>query len=359
MKKYIVSENSKNKATEALSSKGHNVTIEWESAIFIAKNNFRVNVVCNHCGDSELRTISNLYSGAYLCRNCKLVKYLSSCKELNLTLIEKINSPKHVFLNVVCNKCNGYSQVESQRITSGVFKCEHCQVLKYKEVCDNLNLNFIGKQHDVKTKLLTECKVCGELKTLDIANALAGRFKCNGCQLIKYKESIAKKNCVLIRTEMTAGVGTFIHYMNSNGDEFKASGSNVLRGWFEVSLDGSWAQPHSTYLIKLQVENDLFIYKIGTANDPERRARSLKLNKNYEVFILDSFEDRFAADKLESELHSEFSNFRLKPEQASAHTDSNVLRKNKTGKYHRVKDGITEWFSSEVYETLKVRYNLA
>jgi hypothetical protein len=119
-----------------------------------------------------------------------------------------------------------------------------------------------------------------------------------------------------------------------------------------------WVQPHSVYLIKLQADCDSFVCKIGTANDPERRAKSLKLNKNYEVFTLDSFEDRFGADRLESELHKEFSDYRLCRTEAEKHTDSNVSRKDKTGQYHRVKDGITEWFSSEVFPILSSRYNL-
>lgn len=265
----------------------------------------------------------------------------------------------HTYVKVKCNICGNSKDFQVVNLSTGKYKCNHCVLRKYSNYCNNLNLKLIDKLYENKRlKILVECRICGEQCTTQPSPIKSGEFRCNGCNINKYKDCLTKKKCSFISIERNKGSKSIIHYQNIDGDKFKASTGHVIEGKFEVSLNGYWSHPHSVYLIKLQVEGGLFIYKIGTANDPSKRAKSLKLNKNYEVFILDSFEDRFAADKLESELHSEFSNFRLKPEQASVHTDSNVLRKNKTGKYHRVKDGITEWFSSEVYETLKVRYNL-
>lgn len=265
----------------------------------------------------------------------------------------------HTYVDVICTKCNETNCVSLSHLVRASFLCKGCLNIKYKEYCDKLNLKFIRKSFDGVLRCVeAECNVCKTNSSVSVAQIRLGLYRCETCLLNKYKSALLNKSCTLIRTEKLPGKDTLIHYTNKDGVAFKAYNTNILKGSFEVSLDGNWVQPHSTYLIRLQVEGNLFIYKIGTANDPERRAKSLKLNKNYEVFVLDSFETRFGADKLESELHSEFSKFRLKPEQTSEHTDSNVLRKRSDGKYHRVKDGITEWFSSEVYETLKVRYNL-
>jgi len=266
---------------------------------------------------------------------------------------------KHTYVDVICTKCHETNCVSLSHLVKSSFLCKGCLNIKYKDFCDKLNLKFIGKYFDIDTTYVkTECNICKTHSNISVGQLRLGFYRCETCLMNKYKSALLNKFCTLISTEKLPGKDILIHYINKDGVTFKAYNTNVLKGKFEVSLNGRWVQPHSTYLIKLQVEGDLFIYKIGTANDPIRRAKSLKLNKNYEVFTLASFEDRFGADKLESELHTEFSEYRLCRTEAEKHTDSNVLRKNKTGQYHRVKDGITEWFSSEVFNILSQRYSL-
>lgn len=355
MKSTNVSEERKLRTHDKLSAKNHNVTVFWDTVYQDDKYTQYLNVRCNICGDIKKARLRLLSAGSYSCTHCKKLKYESLISDLNWKYVSHAAGR----IKLECAICGITNNIDSSSITRGSTPyCSSCQINRYVYACEKLKLTFIDKVQDGHTLLITECNLCGHKDKTHSGDILGGRFRCNGCLLNKYINALSKRNCTLISAEKQHKKRTQIYYQNSNGDKFKAAASNVLSGRFEVSLNGYWSHPHSVYLIKLQIEDNLFIYKIGTANNPEKRAASLNLNKRYKVFILESFDDRFGADKLESELHSEFSSFRLKSEQISDYTDSNVLRKYCDGKYRRVKDGVTEWFSSEVYNVLKVRYNL-
>jgi hypothetical protein len=85
----------------------------------------------------------------------------------------------------------------------------------------------------------------------------------------------------------------------------------------------------------------------------------LRLIGDAEVFTLESFDDRFAATKLESELHREFKPLRVHKALAADFTIKTVRAK-RIGQTERVriKDGCTEWFTSDVFPILASRYNL-
>jgi hypothetical protein len=162
-----------------------------------------------------------------------------------------------------------------------------------------------------------------------------------------------------VEVELVSGNKRKIHYQNSKGELFSATSSNVLNNSFAATLDGQWRDKHSTYIIRLENNGNIYC-KIGTAQEPEKRLARLKLIGNAEVFTLASFDDRFGADKLESELQREFKVFKLPKEVASTFTQAIVMSKRK-GQAERVPraDGSSEWFQgNEVFETLSKRYNL-
>lgn len=306
MKRVIVREATKSKTEAALKAKGVDVTVLWDTA---------------YCNNGDVNT--------------------------------------HV--KTVCNVCGGIEDFFLVSLTRGAHRCDSCLIRKYTNACKKLNLKFISKfsnRNVSSTMINTECLICGNLSVISSANLIDGNFSCDGCRVNRYAAALRKKNCELTRIEKRVKRRTLLHYKNSNGDCFSASAFNVIGGKFETSLDGCWSQPHCVYLIKLKIDSSTTIYKIGTANDPHKRAKNLKLNKDYQVFTIASFETRYEADKLESELHKEFSDYRLPKHISSEYTGGFTSKRGSDGKYFKVKDGITEWFSSEVFSVLKNRYKL-
>lgn len=360
MKKVIVRESTRAKTESALKTKGIDITVLWDTAYCNNGDvNTRIKTVCNTCGDIEDHSLGALTCGKYRCNPCLINKYVAGCEKLNLNFIEKLYEKDQLKLSVKCKVCGECCNASAGHILDGSFRCDGCLLDKYITACDKLNLKFINKKYSNNvTRLNTECNVCGHVDYFASGDIIKGKFRCDGCLLIKYKTALEKKNCKLISVEKRYNKRTLLHYVNCDGDSFSASAYNVVGGKFETSLNGYWSQPHSVYLIKLKVDCNTNIYKIGTANDPHKRAKDLKLNKDHKVFTLASFETRYEADKLESELHNEFADNRLCSHSVSEHTDGRVSRRRSDGKFHRIKDGITEWFSSEVFDILSQRYNL-
>jgi len=187
---------------------------------------------------------------------------------------------------------------------------------------------------------------------------MKGQGGCNECRLNTYKDALSKRKCKLIELKSCKGSRTLAVYENNQGEIFEAGISNILRGEFAVNSENQWRNNHSTYLIRTIFCGSIYC-KIGTSTTPEQRLKKLNLLGESVVFTLYSFEDRFGADQLESELHKEFKNFKL--ERAIAEEFTTATKKVKrVGQTERVsiKDGSTEWFTHEVYEILKTRYNL-
>lgn len=356
MKQTKVSEARKLKTEENLATKGHNISVLWDSVYQTDRYKQLVNVKCNVCDNISETMLSNLSNGHYLCNSCNVIKYKNFIKDSNWEYVS--HGAGRVKLE--CSVCGNTISTKSSIITRGNTPiCTVCRTNSYIAACEKLNLMFKGVVNTGDhTCISTECTLCGEKRDIHSGDVLHGRFRCSGCLRFRYKSALAERCCTFIGIEKKLGKSSYVHYSNENGDKFKASGSNVLSGRFEVSVDGYWSHPHSTYLVKMDIDENNSICKIGTANNPERRIKSLKLNKPYTVYTLEQFGSRFEADKLESELHNEFSDARLHPDCTKHYTEVIRSRKYSDGKYHRVKDGITEWFSSEVFDILSKRYNL-
>lgn len=347
------------KVDSVLHAKGVNTTVFWDTAYVSCSGNTRLQVRCNTCENVEDFGLSPISIGRYVCHFCRDNAYKSACEKLNLNLIEKVYENKRHLLVTTCKNCGEERRTNSGHILRGLFRCSGCLLLKYRNLCSKLNLTFLDKIYsENRTKVSTVCNICGNQDTIASSDLINGKFRCEGCKINKYESELKKKNCSLISFEKRKGNKSLIHYTNSAGDCFSTASGNIVRGEFETNINGRWWHHNFTYLIKLQVEDSYSICKIGTSNDPEKRAKKLKLNRPYSVFILGSFENRKLADKLESELHKEFSDYRLCKSEAAVYTDGVRSQKDTNGNRHKVKDGITEWFSSEVYETLKIRYNL-
>lgn len=253
--KVNVTQVTKDRAIKALTQKGHDLEIDWETAYNHNGSGTKVSVKCNKCGTVDEAILSNLVKGARACRGCTLRKRINKIFDANMEVEDVYMVKKKWRYLLKCNKCGTLSVKDDQQIMQTKLKCV---------VCDK-------PEDSVKTY---------------------------------------------------------------------------------------WKEKSSVYLIKLQVSDDHFIYKIGTASDPAKRAAYLKLNGPYEVFTLSEFNTRHSADALESELHKQFSTHRLCWQESSKYTGRYSYRKLPDGSRMRVKGGVTEWFSHHIIYKLQERFLL-
>lgn len=353
--------------SEALLAKNPNISVEidWDN-VFHRNNKQCVNIKCNHCETTSERYVGGIVKG-FRCEQCNVNANIEALEKVNRTYLGgelgKVKSS--------CNVCNtvilsSNSDVRNRGI---IPKCNTCLENKYSEMADTHGFDFVSKQtaqhkgHGTRNTFITlKCRRDYTLTEIAASTLKKGYFECKECVLQGYKDSLAVKGCEFISTfhaDDYAGRKTLhVKYKNQAGDIFTARSYALKQGKFATTLDNHWTASHSTYLIETIFEGITY-YKIGTANVPSKRLKILKLLGESKVFTLEFFPDRFGADKLESELQTEFLQFKLDPEIAELFT-GNKLHRKRVGQTERVyvKDGIHEWFTHEVYDILKTRYNL-
>ena len=326
-----------------------------------------VSVKCNLCGDvKHSHDVSSLHTAKYACKQCLINKYKSICNGIERTYLKHTPPIKEGGKTVVttqvtstCNKCGTTEDTSAPSLVSGSgVLCQTCLKNRYQIKAEQIGADYLA--HGNK-RLTFRCHAHGHIFNVAQDSSHKTKGGCEECILLDYKLMLQDKGCTLLHLKLTPASEcdrTRVFYMNEGGEVFDTSLSNLRKGEFTTSLDGQWYTQHSTYLIRLQ-HKDIIYYKIGTAQNPFRRMKDLGLLGESSVYILDSFSDRFAADALESILHTELKNFKLNKEVASTFTTAknSVKRKGHPTRIH-VKDGISEWFTHEVYDILKTRYNL-
>jgi hypothetical protein len=346
------------RAEQALSNKGADITVSWDKLSLQAQSRF-VEIKCNKCSTVGNCSTNGLTKGRFHCNSCTRVKYTEQADFVGVDYVDHKGNTVYV----TCRCCG-----ELLKSSSGALRkqmpprCTVCAENKCNASATERGFDYLGMRPNrlgsKHTMVAVKCREDGAEIVLPMTQLIAGYINCVECRLNRYRLALLQKECSLIDVESGRGKCR-ITYRTPSGAIFTATSSRVLRGEFKTNTMGHWHKYHSVYLI-VNWFNDSVYYKIGTAVDPTKRLRHLKLLGRIELFTLESFLDRFGADKLEKELHREFTQFKLDPEVAKTFTGRTLKRK-RVGQVERVgvKDGVSEWYQDDkVFETLSKRYNL-
>lgn len=335
------------------------ITVDWNS-VFVRNGSYAVKLQCNCCGNSSERSTKRLAAGKFECTSCLIEKLKTLCTDLGYTYLNH----KSNLLHSSCNTCKSVLLSNTSTLQKGhAPRCVLCLNNKYSRLADNLNFDFICKdkpRESASTLVTLRCRKDAAETTITSGELVAGYVACRECQLRAYRIALTKKNCIFISVESKL-VGTRIKarvtYQNLIGEIFEATSSNILNGKFATVKDTHWYEKQCVYLISTYFNGETY-FKIGTATNAENRLKTLKLPETSTVVILASFDTRFKASNLEVALHQEFVKYAVDPSIPSQFTQGTKLSKRVTGAKVRIKEGITEWFTHEVYDILKTRYNL-
>lgn len=291
----MISETRKKTVEDVLRSKGKNVTILWDTAFRNKSgNDYKVHVKCNVDGAIQIRDITSLKKGAFECQTC-------------------LNS-------------------------------------KYTKRLDEFDFNFIGLVPMPMTNFVKlSCQHCGEERQLSVGNLMNMKeIKCHSCRLLKAISNLESKGCEFVNKiyddSFSSASKCRIIYKDIYGVTRSASEQNVLRNNFTPS-NSHWEQKHFLYVFKSVDKNYPYI-KIGTANNPDRRLKDLKLDFECSVISFE-YDSRYSANKTEGYCHREFKSNRLSKEITELFTKG-LSKPRKDGS--RIKMGCTEWFDETIFE---------
>jgi predicted GIY-YIG superfamily endonuclease len=299
---------------------------------------------------NEVNVIVNKHTKSLISdsRKEKIITRLKNKQvEILWDLAFKSNSDSKI--PVKCLIDGEYSIYYTNHLVRGVISCDYCLIAKYKDLFLNKGFKYTDK-FAIKgvTHVRGNCLKCNNSVTAKTLN-LFGKYAiiCQNCEHKKITDSLETKNCEYISEKLVNYIRR-ITYKNVSGELFENSQTTILRGNF-TSGGSHWKQQHSLYLITCKF-NDVFYFKIGTANNPNQRLSILKLLGETSVITLEKFDTRYAASKQEKHLHKLFKCSNLDKEVAKLFTTGY----SKLGK----KAGITEWFTEDILPELKQIYKL-
>lgn len=241
---------------------------------------------------------------------------------------------------------DGFTEVRYvSTIMKGKFFCQECAIRKYSEKLSNFDFTFIEllpSEDKQSRKVLFSCNSCKFERRLSVGNILNTKsLSCDNCRKLKVKQNLADKCCTFIESFLDSRGFCRVIYKDVNGQEKEVYESNILRYNFSPS-DSHWEQEHYLYVFISDNPEYPFI-KIGTANRPDNRLKSLKLDFDCSI-ISCKFDTRYAANKIEKEMHRIFSDFSVDKTIAEGFTKG-LSKPTKAGK--RIRQGCTEWFRKE------------
>lgn len=248
-------------------------------------------------------------------------------------------------VDIVCNKDKSVYTRGVSTLMKGSFFCQECANERYRNKLNSFNFNFIGLEktkHDASSMVVFECRCCNSIRKLSVGNILVMKtIKCHECRIDLLHKILLDKGCQYVSKAHAENGLARITYRDVDGNDRVVSETNVLKGNFSPS-SSHWNQKHSIYVFS-STDQDFKFIKIGTANNPEKRLKELKLTFDCEI-ISYQFKSRYLADAFESILHRKFSKFSINKSIAESFTNG-LSRKLKNGV--RIKHGCTEWFSSD------------
>lgn len=340
------------RTTESLKSKGFNTLVMYEFAFRENGTSTRIPCICLDDGHVSYYQSTHILNGKIRCEGCRLKRYKDCAEHIGFTYVSHRSEPNNCFVTISCNKDNTRKEVTSSELLENKISCTTCTKKKYKELALSCGFEYVAHHINSSRKhILLRCPDDGYFKTISSSDLHGTKAKCPVCNVNKYKEYLATKNCTYVDHKPNK-VTVNITYLNEFGDSFEVNCGNLFRNKFAVTKETHWNQKHSVYCIEANDGTTGYI-KIGTANIPEQRLKDIKLNCESVVSTLAEFSDRYQAKALESDLHSKLSAHKVKPEDVQHIIGKQISRKRVTGARVKVKDGVTEWFYSSAIPLLK------
>lgn len=248
-------------------------------------------------------------------------------------------------VGVRCLKCGNVEVRHVSNLMKGAFECTSCIVNNQKEKLSSLNYTFIEVVRKEGSYSKFYCNSCGNVRELSFSNVINMKsIRCSCCRKIEVTHILEDYGCKYVR-EFYNGSIKKIEYLDINGDTRVSAEANILRKIFSKSKS-HWDQKHYLYIFESLDSNFPYI-KIGTANNPEKRLKDLKLLFDCKIYSRE-YPSRFYANAVEQEIHSKYKDLELDRSEAESFTFGYGKQQNGV----RKKMGVTEWFKNSFIDNV-------
>jgi hypothetical protein len=344
------------------------VDIDWSSVVRVS-GQYKAVFKCRFCSDESLRGINSFIKrGVFTCKSCnelalrrtlpidvkdKIAKIVEG-STFNVDLDRVVNVGNSLAVEVECSVCGDVSVRRAAQLSKNKkITCRVCSYnqTKQKLLSDGFMLTSAMNSRGLdNNKAVCKCIKCGEEKIIDSADIFRTKPDCDNCRIVEVSNCLTKRGCILKDAICVKNKQKRIRYLCPDGFEREAYVSSILNMSF-ASSESPWDNKFSVYCFKSN-NTDYPFLKVGIANDPHVRLSRLKLPFECDVLVLDSFDNRNKAQKVEREIHEKLSDFKVGTEVTDVFSTRASHYKRADGSRGSYKDGATEWFEIDAFELL-------
>lgn len=338
---------------ELLRASGFEMLVLWDYSFRLSDKTTATSIPCICLKDGHINyfTRNHVDRCNITCEGCRVTAYKEACSKIHREYVSYESDSVGCYVTAVCKFDGDISRIRTNHLFSRNFTCKTCTTNKYKKLCEDIEYEYLGEYLLNNWKMIVaRCKHDGNIRVVRSSDICSGQIGCKVCQVNKYSKSLSRKDCKYLSHSMV-GKCTYVKYVNSVGEHLEATSGQICNVKFPVSNDTHWHQRHSVYVIEAKHNGETYL-KIGTANVPEVRHEQLNILCESSVKTLATYDNRFKANSLETYLHRLFSKYSANRETISEIVGKSTRRKRKSGERVRIKDGVTEWFSGSIAETL-------
>lgn len=277
----------------------------------------------------------------------RMSKFVEINSNWEIDFYSKTKIGKTYFLKMTCKQCGTEGKFSVSGIASGISDCQNCLHTKLAEDIDNLGFEFFGK---LDGRCFIGCRGCGTVTIRQMIDySKRNKITCPTCHTNSIVSALKDNGCSFIRQYME-GWTTRVVYLTQDGQENDVPAKQIKINCFAKLK--KLESLYSVYMFWKIIENNDIIpdglyFKIGIAVNPELRLKTLSLDFDCNIHVIQENLDRKAALQKEKEMHELFWWCKLDktiPQIFTNRISSVSLSKNNKKKRHYMKDGVTEWF---------------
>ena len=277
----------------------------------------------------------------------RMIKFIESNPNWEIDFYSKSKIRNSYFLEMKCKDCEAISKFSVSGISSGNIRCQNCIHIKLAKDFDSLGFEFFGKSGG---RCFIGCRGCDTVtirQTIDYSKR--SKIDCSTCHMDQILEILESNGCSFVEKYMD-GWNTRIVYLTQDGQENDVAAKQIKENCF-AKLKKS-ESPYRVYMFWKVIENSEIIpdglyFKIGIAINPELRLKTLNLDFDCNIHVIEECLNRKDAIQKEKEMHDLFWWCKLGktiPQIFTNRVSSSSLSKRNKKKRCYMKDGVTEWF---------------
>lgn len=264
--------------------------------------------------------------------------------EVDFDSEETINGVK--YFNVTCKNCSSIFKRTMSALTDKSLTdttCETCLNIRRSEVIDKKGYDFMGA---ISAHYFVVCKTCKSCLIKKSCVMTSKKVICDICRVNGILKNLSINGCEFIRF-YSKNASRWVVFKDRDGIVRDKKLTSVNKESFKGGTnDGKYyVYMFWKVITNEDVISDGLYFKIGISKEPKKRLKDLKLDYDFNIHILTSFNTHRDAYIEEKRLHKMFWWCKLNKTIPQIFTNKiSFSARNKRGQKSWAKDGVTEWF---------------